>query len=104
MQNRFDITFTSAPDVMTAHLSGDLDLPVRDLVVAQVVEHTTPDVRHIVLDLECVTFCDSSGLSALLDVKRHADRAGVSLSVTSVPASVARLLELADVGAWLSSG
>lgn len=103
MQGSFDMKFTHAPEELTAYLAGDLDLAARDTIVAAVTGHITDDVARVVIDLGSVTFCDSSGLSALLDIKRHADRAGASLTVRSVPEPVARILELADVGGWLRS-
>jgi len=102
MQTSFDISFTDTPGEVTVRLSGEIDLAARETVVRSVVERTTPDVTRVVVDLAEVTFCDSSGLAALLDLKRHADGTGASLVLRDVPHSVARLLELADVTGWLA--
>src|SRR5690606_27968641 len=61
-----------------------------------------PPPPRLALDLGGVTFCDSSGLGALLDIRRLADEAGVPMVLREVPAQVARLLDLTDVDAWLS--
>ena len=102
MQTSFDISFTDTPGEVTVRLSGEIDLAAREIVVRSVVERTTPDVTRVVVDLAEVTFCDSSGLAALLDLKRHARGTGASLVLRDVPHSVARLLELADVTGWLA--
>jgi anti-sigma B factor antagonist len=45
-----------------------------------------------VLDLAHVTFCDSSGLSTLLRLLRHARTADTGMALASVPAQMRRLL------------
>ncbi|MFP3901763.1 MAG: STAS domain-containing protein [Acidimicrobiia bacterium] len=103
MQRSFDIEFTEGPDDVVAHLSGELDLVARDAIVGEVTRRMTDGVSHLMIDLGAVTFCDSSGLAALLDIKRDADRSGTRLTVRSVPEPVARLFDLADVGGWLAT-
>ena len=49
-----------------------------------------------------VTFCDSSGLGALLDVRRAASQAGVEMVLRDVRRQVARLLDLADADGFLT--
>jgi anti-anti-sigma factor len=56
----------------------------------------------LVIDLGGVTFCDSSGLGALLDIKRAAGGAGIAMVLRSVPPPVERLLDLTDVDGWLT--
>ncbi|GHB56280.1 hypothetical protein GCM10010347_27930 [Streptomyces cirratus] len=71
--------------------------------------HTAPQLReegmrllaespHLVLDVSAVTFCDSSGLSVLVQLRRHAQDTGGSVTLTSVPAHLVRLLEISGLG------
>lgn len=58
---------------------------------------------HLVLDLESVEFCDSSGLNAMISILRYAkDRHG-SLSLAAVPSHVTRLLDVTGVGVLISA-
>ncbi|HZA85351.1 MAG TPA: STAS domain-containing protein [Acidimicrobiales bacterium] len=80
-------------------LSGELDLVSR----AGVVEHATkaigelPALERLVVDLARVTFCDSTGLGALLDIGRLATDEGAVIVLRDVPPAVSRLLDLAGV-------
>ncbi|MFI9063547.1 STAS domain-containing protein [Streptomyces sp. NPDC053429] len=56
------------------------------------------DSPHLVLDVSAVTFCDSSGLSALVQLRRQALSAGGSVVLTSVPEHLLRLLEISGLG------
>ena len=104
MPRGFDIEVTDEHGQVVAHLAGELDLSVRAAVVTRltgaVAGHEQPPTR-VVIDLGQVSFCDSSGLGALLDVRRAAGEAGVAVSLRSVPPALDRLLELTDVDGWL---
>ena len=54
------------------------------------------DVAHrtLVLDLHGVEFVDSSGLGALLGIKKQQERAGGHLLLTRLSAPVARIIEI----------
>lgn len=54
-----------------------------------------------VLDLRACTFCDSSGLRTILEAARQAEQRGGSFCLAGVGPSVARVLELAGVDAFL---
>jgi anti-sigma B factor antagonist len=107
MPKSFDIEVATNGHEVVAHLAGELDLSVRADVVAQVTGVLTADppaepVDRLVIDLGEVTFCDSSGLGALLDIRRAAGDAAVPMVLRAVPPPVARLLELTDVDGWLA--
>jgi anti-sigma B factor antagonist len=67
---------------------------------------TTPELRErlyvaledpgslVVVDMSGVTFCDASGLAALLGARRRASGKGVTLVLAAVPAQVEALLEV----------
>lgn len=75
-------------------LAGELDLDtafhVRDTVAACLAEQPT----EIRLDLTGVSFCDCSGMNALLAARSSALRAGVGLRVEGIGTQLARLLSL----------
>ncbi|MFH8255507.1 STAS domain-containing protein [Streptomyces roseolus] len=48
----------------------------------------------VVVDLAALTFCDSSGISALLRLHRHASARGRPLELAAVPRTVRRLFAL----------
>lgn len=52
---------------------------------------------HLILDLGAVSFCDSSGLSALITLYRWVQDAGGSLTLAAVPERLNRLLEMSGV-------
>lgn len=103
MPATFDIDVTTEGDTIVARLTGELDLTVRDAVVGALVPPMSQDaVSRLVVDMSGVTFCDSSGLGALLDVRRAAADAGVDMVLRAVGRQVARLLDLTDADGWLA--
>ncbi|HEX5367424.1 MAG TPA: STAS domain-containing protein [Acidimicrobiales bacterium] len=103
MPKPFDIDVTDHGGVLVAHLAGELDLVARDSVTAELAPRVAAaGVDRLVVDMAEVTFCDSSGLAALLDVRRAAEDAGVDMVLRSVTRQVERLLDLADVDGHLT--
>ena len=80
-------------------LEGDLDLAISPLL-APVVRKVLgdPEVRSIELDVALVAFCDSSGLSALLNARNRAADKGVALRLVRVGARLERLLAATGLG------
>jgi anti-sigma B factor antagonist len=102
MPKNFDIDVATEAGELVARVSGEFDLSAREPVVARVTKLLGSDeVRRVAVDLGHVTFCDSSGLGALLDIRRAAGDAGVEMVLRNVPPPVARLLDLTDVDGWL---
>lgn len=82
---------------LVAALAGAMDWHT----ARQLCEETTSLVEvnpRLVLDVSAVTFCDSSGLSALVQLRRLALDAGGSVVLTSVPGHLMRLLEISGLG------
>jgi anti-sigma B factor antagonist len=103
MPATFDIDVTTEGDTILATLTGELDLTARDAVVEALVRPLSHDgASRLVVDMSGVTFCDSSGLGALLDVRRVAGDAGVAMVLRAVTRQVARLLDLTDADGWLT--
>ncbi|MFC8131726.1 STAS domain-containing protein [Streptomyces sp. NPDC057302] len=82
-------TTTAGPVVeLVGALDYDSVCRLRDLL---------PDVTlqaggQLVVDLAGVTFCDSSGLSALIAARNHALAARAGLALAAVPAHISRFL------------
>jgi len=103
MAQNFEIDVATEDGGLVVRVSGELDLTARgDLVDRAVALMTAADVTRLSIDLTQVTFCDSSGLGALLDIRRAAGDAGVEMVLRNVPPPVARLLDLTDVDSWLT--
>ncbi len=101
MPHSFQIEDTTEDGRLVVRLSGDLDLVARPELTERVVARVTDDLAGVTIDLENVTFCDSSGLGGLLDIRRAAGEAGVHMALRNVPRPVARVLDLTDVDGWL---
>ncbi|HET6776132.1 MAG TPA: STAS domain-containing protein [Acidimicrobiales bacterium] len=104
MPQSFDVQVAADHGELVARISGELDLTARTALVDAV---TAPlgdgcAFKRLALDLERVTFCDSSGLGALLDIRRASSDVGVDMVLRNVPMPVARLLDMADVDGWLT--
>jgi anti-sigma B factor antagonist len=106
MPKSFEIEVTADANGIVVHLAGELDLAVRGDVGNRLAGVLTGvdagQAGRVVIDLREVSFCDSSGLGALLDARQAAADAGVALVLRDVPPAVDRLLELTDVDGWLS--
>jgi anti-anti-sigma factor len=90
-----ELVFTSDQQADRTVLSvvGEIDMQsaaaLRERVEALDVSHGT-----LVLDLDGVGFVDSSGLGALLGIKKRQDRAGGRLVLSSLSPAVARIIEI----------
>jgi anti-sigma B factor antagonist len=84
-------------DRAVVHLSGEVDLAtcpqLRD-VLAGLIDG---GIYHLVVDLEQVSFLDSSGIGVLMGAHRRIREHGGSLRLTAPSAHVRRVLELTGV-------
>jgi anti-sigma B factor antagonist len=90
-----NLTFSATRSGTQAVLevAGELDLSeVGDFRAA--VKAASEDAEHLCLDLTGLTFIDSGGLSALLDVNADAQKRGTKLKVVADDGPVRRALEL----------
>ena len=78
-------------------LAGELDLTVGPLLDAAVSQVLDDGLRCVLLDLDALRFCDSSGLSALLRASRRVREAGGTCVVAAARGPVQRLLELTSM-------
>ncbi|MEW2290892.1 STAS domain-containing protein [Streptomyces sp. NPDC047841] len=87
----------TGPGSCRVTVAGDLDVvsatDVREALRAAVCTHDRVD-----LDVGQVTFCDCTGLSALIAASRAAKTHGTELRLCAVPHPLARLLRLTHAG------
>ncbi|MFJ6086757.1 STAS domain-containing protein [Streptomyces sp. NPDC092369] len=94
-------------------MTEDLALRTRATTAGAVIEltgdldhHTAPQVRaalaglglrpggQLVLDLEGVTFCDSTGITVLIAARNHALAADATIALAAVPERVTRIFRM----------
>ncbi|PWJ05398.1 hypothetical protein DKG34_21625 [Streptomyces sp. NWU49] len=87
----------TGPGSCRVTVAGDLDV-----CTAPIVREALRDAvsRHERVDVDCagLSFCDCSGLSALLAAARAAKAAGAELRLCAVPHVLVRLLRLSHTG------
>ncbi|MFD6529865.1 STAS domain-containing protein [Streptomyces sp. NPDC060184] len=86
-------------------LRGDLDHTHADTLLDTVVEQLSrhPGACEILLDCAPLGTIDSSGLAALIMVRRRADEAGVRLTLDGRGAALDRLLEVTGTLDYLTT-
>lgn len=76
------------------HVAGDLDFEHAPDLRRHLDRLSLREHQCLVLDLSDLEFCDSSGITALLAARRHAQGAGADIVLVSVPANTLRVLAL----------
>lgn len=90
------VTDAAGQDVLV--VSGDVDLATAHELVAAAGAWTEADVRGPVrMDLSGVTFLDSTGISALLQIRRAAAEAGLDVVVVERSTVVERVFAVAGI-------
>ncbi|MBC2905362.1 STAS domain-containing protein [Streptomyces cupreus] len=79
-------------------LAGEIDLATAPLVRAALAACLRDGIRTADVDLTAVTFCDASGLNALLTASRLAADAGATLQLHYPPPTLARIAEITGSG------
>ncbi|MGX1886297.1 STAS domain-containing protein [Streptomyces sp. NPDC055287] len=82
-------------------LSGEFDLATAPAVRARALELIAAGHPDLVADLAGVTFCDSSGLNALVGIWRCAKDADGSLTLAAIPDRLGRLLSVTGMDTLL---
>lgn len=83
-----------------AAVGGEMDLPTAPGLHQQATA-LIGDHPHLILGLSGVTFCDSSGLNALLRLRRHAGENGGRLTLAAPTDQITRMLRLTGADAVL---
>ncbi|MEU7088855.1 STAS domain-containing protein [Streptomyces achromogenes] len=82
-------------------LSGDFDIAAAPTVRGRALELISDGHPDLVADLAGVTFCDSSGLGALVGIWRCAKEADGSLTLAAIPDRLGRLLSVTGMDTFL---
>jgi len=80
--------------VSVVAVSGEIDYHSSPALRSDLLALIEEGHSDLIMDMSAVEFCDSSGLSALISLWHRARAAGGSLTLTSIPAAVDRLLSL----------
>ena len=91
----FGIEVLPAPDgILLLHLEGELDVATTPRFRSDVRKGLEAGVRAIVLDMEGVSFMDSSMLKELLRASVELDRYETRLVLAGIPPAVRRVFDL----------
>jgi anti-anti-sigma factor len=92
----FDVAVSPGPDGKTVFkVDGVLDLQSKtDLLAACHPVLDRPETSGLILDLGSVSFMDSSGLGALIELNNEAIKTGRSFAIRDPSKGVARILEI----------
>ncbi|MFE4600114.1 STAS domain-containing protein [Kitasatospora indigofera] len=92
----FTTTVKATTTGPASEATGELDLDAAPILHAALRRAlmTGPPGTILIIDLAGVTFCDSSGLNALLLARMAAERAGRTLHLARPSHAVARLLKI----------
>ncbi|MGW0969905.1 STAS domain-containing protein [Streptomyces sp. NPDC002516] len=105
MNGRLAVDVASRSGGATVNVHGEIDLAGAELLRRALLKAAavcrTGDA--VTLDLSDVTFCDGSGLEALLRARRRASCEHCSLTIAAASPAVRHLLELTGTAALLGS-
>lgn len=87
----------AAPEDVVVPLRGELDVATADRAADRALARAVPG-SVLVLDVSRVTFCDCSGLRALLRVAREARRLGCDVVLAAPSPRMTRLLAITGIG------
>lgn len=82
-------------DVRVLRISGALDIDTASHVLELAMRELGGGAEHICLDLDGVSFIDSTGLAAIIDLQRRANMEGSFFALACGDGPVRRLVELA---------
>ncbi|WP_410588232.1 STAS domain-containing protein [Amycolatopsis sp. lyj-23] len=95
----FSVATRSTGSGVVITVEGELDVATAPRLRATVGAVTLAPGQLLVVDLAGVTFCDSSGISALIAARNVAEAAEAGVALAAVPARLSRtfaLIGLAD--------
>jgi anti-anti-sigma factor len=88
----------------TVTVVGELDFITTNTLVEYVTELLSADqaLENLRLDCAQLTFCDSAGLSGLLNIHRQTAPAGIQLHLVRRPPHLERLLDITGILDYLT--
>jgi anti-sigma B factor antagonist len=100
----FQVRVSADGDDVTLHLVGDFDLTAAESFQSWVEGAVDGNGGAVVVDLGDVAFIDSTGISALLVMRRRLESRGRELRVANVRAGAARVFELTGLTGIFTDG
>jgi anti-anti-sigma factor len=88
----FSVAVGHSRKTVTIAPAGEVDLVTAPLIADHLEAVSSSEVRHLVLDLEGITFIDSNGVALLLGTWRRAAREGWTLTIANTPPVVSDVL------------
>ncbi|MDF9817014.1 STAS domain-containing protein [Streptomyces sp. SPB162] len=92
--SRLHVTRHDAATGPVLHVTGALDFEQATALREQVERLVLSPGKHLFIDLSDLEFCDSTGISALLAARQHAQAAGAEVILAAVPADTLRILRI----------
>lgn len=98
---RVDVKAGDVTDVLI--LSGEADLVAAPVIIEQGIERLDKaTTTELVVDLEGVTFMDSTALGALVKLHNTAEQGGKQLTLSRVPKRITQLLTITGLDTLLA--
>lgn len=94
MSTRFSTTTRAVPTGLVLSLVGELDSATAPAAHEAIQQLALRDGDQLVVDLSGLTFCDSSGIAALIAARSHAGRTGSSIALAAVPRHLSKVFGL----------
>lgn len=89
-----NITRRETPTGPVLRVAGELDYAQAAVLREQVDGLVLSADQCLVIDLSGLEFCDSTGITALLAARQHAQAAGAGIVLAGVPANTLRVLAI----------
>jgi anti-sigma B factor antagonist len=90
-----DVSYVQGGAVL--RLRGELDMSSASALLDRCKQLLSSPILRLDLDLEGVTFVDSTGISALIETRRVAKREGAGLRLLGVQHAAMRAFEVAGI-------
>jgi anti-sigma B factor antagonist len=100
MQLRVDCSSEADTAAITA--DGEIDLATVNTLRSAITEAMKQGASHLTLDLDRVTYIDSSGLGTLIGAHKRLEASGGSLTIRCSQARILRLLAITGLDRVLS--
>lgn len=101
-----DLTFTILRTdgcLAVLGVGGEIDMHTAPILRERALDVIAQGHPHLIFDLAEITFCDSSGLNALIGILRCAKVANGSLTLAAAPDRLLRILKLTGLSNALPS-
>src|ERR1700683_1439360 len=98
-----DLSAQSEGGITIAELAGELDIANAPALREELLSFLRPGSSRLVIDLSKVSFCDATGLAALVSTARRAGLLGGFLRLAAVSPQVAQVLEITGLHRHLAN-